>query len=174
MSKLRIEHVHIDDIKPSYYNPRLDLQPEDEEYQKIKRSIKEFGLVEPIIVNGKTKNIIGGHQRYKVLKELGYEKIPVSVVSLDDEHEKMLNVALNKIEGDWDNTKLKDLLEELDTGLVDVELTGFDMEEIENLMTQFYVEEDESPDAFDEIDLDDVETEYRCPSCGYEWSGGPK
>lgn len=68
--------------------------------------------------------------------------MPVSVVDLDPEKEKALNVALNKIEGDWDNFKLKELLEELDTGAFDITITGFDEEEIEDLMTQFYVEEE--------------------------------
>lgn len=135
--------MNIDEIKPANYNPRLDLQAGDKEYEKIKRSITEFGLVEPIVWNEKSGNIVGGHQRYKVLKDLGYEDISVSVVNLNDNEEKALNIALNKISGDWDNAKLKDLLEELDVGDFDIELTGFDFDELEDLMTEFHVEDSE-------------------------------
>lgn len=139
---LRVENKKITDLKPAPYNPRLDLQPGDPDYEKLKRSIQEFGLVEPIVFNERTGYVVGGHQRLKVLQDLGWSEVPVSVVDLDLEKEKALNVALNKIEGDWDNFKLKELLEELDTGAFDITITGFDEEEIEDLMTQFYVEEE--------------------------------
>lgn len=139
---LRVENKKITDLKPAPYNPRLDLQPGDPDYEKLKRSIQEFGLVEPIVFNERTGYVVGGHQRLKVLQDLGWSEVPVSVVDLDPEKEKALNVALNKIEGDWDNFKLKELLEELDTGAFDITITGFDEEEIEDLMTQFYVEEE--------------------------------
>lgn len=80
-----MENRKVSDIKPSPYNPRIDLKEGDKEYEKIKNSIKEFGLVEPIVVNKLTGNIVGGHQRFKVIKELGYEEIPVSVVALDEQ-----------------------------------------------------------------------------------------
>jgi DNA modification methylase len=132
----------IDKLDPAYYNPRKDLKPGDPEYEKLKKSIQEFDLVEPLVWNERTSRLIGGHQRLKVLQELGYTKVEVSVVDLPEEKEKALNVALNKIQGDWDYVKLKDLLEELDTGEFDLELTGFDMDEIEDLMTQFHVPEE--------------------------------
>lgn len=138
---MKIEKRKIDELIPAIYNPRKDLTIDDAEYKKIKRSIETFGYVDPIIVNERTGVIIGGHQRLKVLKDLGYEEIEVSVVNLDEKQEKALNVALNKISGEWDFELLKDLLEELDDGSFDVELTGFDMNEIENLMTQYFDEE---------------------------------
>lgn len=134
--------MSIKDLIPADYNPRLDLQSGDKEFEKLKRSIEEFGYVDPVIWNERTGVVVGGHQRLKVLQELGYEEIDVSVVDLTDEQEKALNIALNKIEGDWDNFKLKELLEDIDTGSFDITLTGFDEEEIENLMTQFHIEED--------------------------------
>lgn len=136
--------MKLQDIKPANYNPRLDLQEGDPEYEKLKRSIKEFGIVEPLVINERTGNLVGGHQRLKVLKDLGFDEVDVSIVNLNDEKEKMLNIALNKISGDWDSELLKDLLMELDTGEYDIELTGFDHEELENMMTEFYVDEDES------------------------------
>lgn len=134
-----IQTVKIDRINPAAYNPRLDLKPGDVEYEKLRKSITEFDCVEPLVWNKRTGNLVGGHQRLKILKELGHTEVDVSIVDLSDSKEKALNLALNKISGDWDMPKLKDLLEELDTGAFDIEITGFDMKEIEQLMTQFNV-----------------------------------
>ena len=139
---MEIRKMPIDQLNPAAYNPRKDLQPGDPEYEKLKRSIQEFDLVEPLVWNERTGRLVGGHQRLKVLQDLGYTEIEVSVVDLPEDKEKVLNIALNKIQGDWDYPKLKDLLEELDTGAFDLELTGFDIEEIEDLMTQFHVPEE--------------------------------
>jgi DNA modification methylase len=135
--------MSIDKLKPSVYNPRLDIQSGDPVYNKLKRSIEEFGLVEPIVWNRRTGRVVGGHQRLKVLQEMGVEKIEVVEVDIDDTQEKALNLALNKIENDWDPLKLKDLLEELDTGEIDIELTGFGEDEIKELMAKFALESDE-------------------------------
>ena len=70
--------------------------------------MSEFGYVEPIIWNKRTGNIVGGHQRYKILKDLNYEEAECVVVDLDDAHEKALNVALNKISGEFDIPLLTD------------------------------------------------------------------
>jgi ParB-like chromosome segregation protein Spo0J len=129
-----IEKRKLSELKPAEYNPRKDLKPADPEYQKLKKSIIEFDLVEPIIWNRRTGNIVGGHQRFKILEEMGVEETFVSVVDLDDAKEKALNVALNKISGAWDFPKLKDLLVEIDTGAFDIEVTGFDFKEIKGLL----------------------------------------
>ncbi len=151
---MQVSKIPIGQLNPAAYNPRKDLQPGDPEYEKIKRSIQEFDLVEPLVWNKRTGNLVGGHQRLKVLKELGYTEADVSVVDLPEDKEKALNIVLNKAQGDWDMPKLKDLLEELDTGAFDVELTGFDMQEIEELMTQFHepgeIVEDEVPEPPEE------------------------
>jgi len=136
---MEIVNIPIDKLNPAEYNPRLDLQPEDKEYQDIKRSVVEFGLVETLVIN-KDMTVIGGHQRLKVLRELNFTTIPCIIVDLDKQKEKMLNIALNKISGDWDRPKLKDLLLELDTGEFDMNLTGWSEQEIEDLMTEFHVE----------------------------------
>ncbi len=139
---MEIRKMPIDKLDPAYYNPRKDLKTGDPEYEKLKKSIQEFDLVEPLVWNERTSRLIGGHQRLKVLQELGYTEVEVSVVDLPEEKEKALNVALNKISGDWDYEKLKDLLQELDTGEFDLELTGFDMDEIEDLIAQLHVPEE--------------------------------
>ncbi|PCF87405.1 ParB N-terminal domain-containing protein [Staphylococcus intermedius] len=135
---MELKKMNINDLQPANYNPRVDLEEHDEEYQKIKRSIEKFGYVDPIIWNQKTNNIVGGHQRFKVLKDLGYQEVDVSVVDLDEQGEKTLNIALNKVEGDWDADKLKEVIEELDASMR--ELTGFDDDEIENLMNDMDVD----------------------------------
>lgn len=141
-----IEKRLIGELKPAEYNPRKALTPEDAEYQKIKNSIEKFGYVDPIIIN-RDGTIIGGHQRYNVLTHLNYTEIDVVVLDLSKEDEKALNIAMNKISGEWDEVKLKDLLLELDLGDYDISITGFDNNDLDELvqLTEFEpeVHEDE-------------------------------
>jgi ParB-like chromosome segregation protein Spo0J len=127
--------IHIDNLKPAAYNPRKKLKPGDKEYEKIKRSIQEFGYVDPIIVNA-DMTVIGGHQRISVLKDLGYKEIECIVIDIDKTKEKALNIALNKISGSWDIPLLKDLLHDLDNSILDTTITGFDAGEIEEMMSK--------------------------------------
>ncbi len=122
--------VNIADLKPAAYNPRIELQSGDPEYEKIKRSIEQLGYADPIVVN-KDLTVIGGHQRLNVLKDLGYTEIEVAQVNLSKSKEKELNVALNKITGRWDDTKLADLFDQMDPD--DLKLTGFDDDELPDL-----------------------------------------
>ena len=133
-----IKTIKIADINPAHYNPRKDLKPEDKEYLKLAKSMKEFDLVEPLVWNKRTGNLVGGHQRLKILKDIGQTEVEVSVVDLTDAKEKALNLALNKISGEWDLPLLKDLLQEIDTGDFDIEITGFDNKEIEDLVNQLH------------------------------------
>ena len=160
-----LEVIPLTDINPAPYNPRLDLKPGDPDYEKLKKSILEFNMVEPLVYNKKSGNLVGGHQRLKVLQELGYTEVEVSVVNLSDAKEKALNLALNKISGDWDYPLLKDLLESLDTGIIDMEITGFDEIEIEGLMAQFYID-----DFFNgEKEQQQEGKLITCPKCGEEF-----
>jgi len=133
---MNFQKVKIGNLKPAAYNPRKDLQPSDKEYKKIKKSVQEFGYVDPIIVN-QDLTVIGGHQRIKVLKELGYEDIECVIVDIDKNKEKALNIALNKISGDWDFEALNEAFIELMETDVDLLLTGFDDIEIQRLMNEF-------------------------------------
>ena len=101
-----IKKIKVSELKAAEYNPRKDLKPEDEEYKKLKRSIEEFGYVEPVIWNKRTGNVVGGHQRLKVLKDLGYDQVDCVILDIDLQKEKALNLALNKISGEWDDTLL--------------------------------------------------------------------
>jgi DNA modification methylase len=152
--EMNIQKIEITKLKPAEYNPRKDLKPEDEEYQKIKRSIIEFGYVAPIIVNS-DMTVIGGHQRLKVLKELGYNEVECVVVDLNKNKEKALNIALNKISGDWDNNKLEELLAELKETDIDLDITGFSFDEVDNILKDITGSKEDDFDiqqALDEID----------------------
>ena len=153
-STMNIQKINILKLKPSEYNPRKDLQPEDEEYIKIKNSIFEFGYVAPVIINA-DMTVIGGHQRLKVLKELGYEEIQCIVVDLDKNKEKALNLALNKISGEWDNDKLEAILAELKETDIDINVTGFSNDEIDDILKDII---GSNEDDFDlEEALDEIE-----------------
>ncbi len=110
---MMIRKISVSRIKPAVYNPRKDLKPDDAEYQRLVRSLDEFGCVEPLIWNQRTGNLVGGHQRFKVLVAQGNQEIDVSVVDLPLDQEKALNIALNKVAGEWDDDKLASLLAEL-------------------------------------------------------------
>ena len=131
---MKLEKIKIDKLIPAEYNPRIDLKPGDKEYEKLKRSISEFGYVEPVIWNKRTGNVVGGHQRLKVLIDLGLTEVDCVVVDLDEIREKALSIALNKIQGDWDEDKLSNLMAEFDATDFDVSITGFDDQEISELL----------------------------------------
>ena len=152
-SKCEIKDIPISELKQSKYNPRKNLKPGDTEYEKLKNSILNFGYVEPVIWNKRSGNIVGGHQRAKVMQDLGYESITCIVVDLDDLQEKTLNIALNKITGEWDIPLLTDLLKEIDNSDFDVCLTGFEPEELGEMFGEV------NPDDLTGDDFD-VETEY--------------
>lgn len=128
-----IRKISVEMLNPAAYNPRKDLQPGDVEYEKLLRSVEEFGYVEPIIWNERTGNIVGGHQRFKVLRQLGYEEIDCVVVDIDEQREKALNIALNKISGEWDTPMLVELLKDLQETGYDVEFTGFEVQEMDKM-----------------------------------------
>lgn len=153
---VEIRKVPIDRLHPAAYNPRKDLQPGDPEYEKLARSIDQFDYVEPVIWNERTGNVVGGHQRLKVLITRGDTEIDVSVVNLSEPEEKALNVALNKISGEWDEERLAEVLRELSESVeVDATITGFDENEIEELFNAVTSGDEESAladsDAVDEV-----------------------
>jgi len=166
---MEIRKIPIENIKATEYNPRKDLQPGDTEYDNLKRSIETFGYAEPIIWNERTGNVVGGHQRLKILKAQGLKEVEVSVVDLSEEQEKAFNIALNKIGGDWDNEKLKALLSELKDSDIDIDLTGFDTFEIETLFTDYNQCEDLSGFFSEKEETKGKEPKMtKCPYCGRE------
>lgn len=123
-------------MNPSEYNPRKDLKESDKEYQAIKNSLETFGLLSPIVWNKRTGNIIGGHQRYKILKSQGVTEIECVVVDFDEEKEKACNIALNSAIGEWDNDKLDALLFELQYSDFLMSDFGIDMSDFEEIETE--------------------------------------
>lgn len=138
---MQIETMKLADLKPADYNPRVELTPGMDEYEKLKQSILEFGFIDPPIFNKRTGNLVGGHQRVAVAKDLGLcEEIEVSVVDLPIDKEKALNIALNKISGQWDDDKLAELLIDLDA--LSLELIGFDESEIQEIINHYDIQLD--------------------------------
>ena len=127
---MQIERKKIRDMDRAAYNPRIELIPGDTEYENLRRSITTYGLIIPVVWNKRTNRVVGGHQRLTVLENEGETEVDVSVVDLDETQERQLNVALNKVEGGWDEEKLGDLLAELGE---DATLTGFTQQEIDSL-----------------------------------------
>ena len=128
-----IEKKNTAELLPAEYNPRKALKPGDSEYEKLKRSIEQFGYVEPVIWNKTTGHVVGGHQRLKVLQNMGITEVDCVVVELSEEKEKALNIALNKISGEWDKEKLALLITDLQGADFDVSLTGFEPAELDDL-----------------------------------------
>ncbi|WP_429845316.1 site-specific DNA-methyltransferase [Brevibacillus sp. FIR094] len=150
-----IRKIPVSQINPAPYNPRVDLQPSDPEYEKLKRSIEEFGYVQLLVWNERSGNLVGGHQGFKILvNALGSTEVNVSVVDLDDAREKALNIALNKISGDWDEDKLAQVLAELQESDLDVELTGFDLDEAVDLINDYVNIEIDEPVKEDDFDVE--------------------
>jgi DNA modification methylase len=157
---MEIKKVKLNKMKLSDYNPRIH----NENYlNNLKRSMDTYGYVEPIVWNKKTGNIVGGHARYKILKEEGIEEIDVVVVNLEEIDEKALNIALNRVTGDWDESLLQPLTIELHDHGINLETLGFELPEIDELInpTPNTVEEDyfeipETPSNERNIKLGDI------------------
>ena len=167
-SRMLIEKKNTADLLPADYNPRKDLKPGDAEYEKLKRSIEQFGYVEPVIWNKTTGRVVGGHQRLKVLMDIGITEVECVVVEMDESQEKALNIALNKISGDWDKDKLALLIADLQGADFDVSLTGFEPAEIDDLF------KDTLKDGIKDDEFD-VDTELQKPTfskAGDVWSLG--
>ena len=92
---MNIEKLNIALLIPADYNPRKDLRPGDPEYEKLKRSIEQFGYVEPVIWNKTTGRVVGGHQRLKILLDLGLTEVECVIVEMDEDKEKALNIDLS-------------------------------------------------------------------------------
>lgn len=148
--------------------------------ERLKNSIREFSgvvpgasggfrLPDPIIVNDVNKNIVGGNQRARALIELNQTKIhknDISWVHIEDlQKEKALNIALNRITGDWDDEKLKEILMEMDNEFMN--LSGFDDDDLADIVER--LEAEALPESYSEKEIDELETKNECPKCGYKW-----
>lgn len=134
---MKTSEIQIEKLKLATYNPR---KISDKDLVSLKKSLKKFGFIQPVIVN-KDMTVIGGHQRIRAWKEMGNETVPVFEVSISKKEEKALNLALNRISGDWDMEKLFNVISELRTE-EELEFTGFDDKEVSQILDSQLEEEE--------------------------------
>ena len=169
------------ELKPYPNNPR---QISQEQFERLGNSMEEFGDLSGIVFNAKDGYLISGHQRVASLKErYGESAVEIKIteekdgekrgfvepehiqyreVSWDEGKAGLARLAANKHGGEWDDDLLQEELDKLAKLDVNIELSGFG--------SDFGIE---PPDEFEEY-TDEIETDYKCPKCGYEWSGKPK
>ncbi len=136
---LTIDYVPIADLRPDPSNPR---RISDDELETLTRSIQQFDIVDPVIARRQDMTVIGGHQRLLAARRLGFETVPVVFLDITVDNARLLNLALNKISGSWDEELLAQLLTELqERPDVDISLSGFDEHEIERLLTTLDIRE---------------------------------
>lgn len=192
---MEISKIKLIDIEPADYNPRTITE---EAKKKLRNSIETFGLVEPIIINTKNNRIIGGHQRYQILLDLCMENDNLAEKEYDylvkddygfifdsnklvienEDYEKALNIVLNNtnLMGDYDYQKLGTLLEDLEFNGFNIEFTGFDDLELNSFEgiafddTTFEYDDEDIPNDFEEVNIEDFEGQHKCPKCGFEWN----
>ena len=146
---MNLRRLKLTSINAAPYNPRVDLKPDDPRYQALAKSMDEFGLVQPLVFNKRTKTLVAGHQRLKVLLARGESHAESVVVDLPLEKEQALNLALNKVSGAWDKDKLADRLDELvKIPELDLAVTGFEIPEVGQLLEGLRPLED-SDESFD-------------------------
>ncbi|HZA25538.1 MAG TPA: ParB N-terminal domain-containing protein, partial [Dehalococcoidia bacterium] len=147
---LEITYLPIEELRPDPANPR---RIGDQELESLTRSIREFGLVDPIIARRKSKTVIGGHQRLIAARRLGLKQVPVVFLDLSPEQARLLNLGLNRIGGTWDQELLARLLAELkEVPDVDLSLTGFGEDELRKYLRG--LESREKRDRLESFDLD--------------------
>lgn len=164
---MKTSKIKISEMNPAPYHPRKDLQPGDPAYDALQSSVNEFGCVQAIVWNKRTGNVVGGHQLLKILIARGDTEADCSVVDLDTDQEKTLNIALNEIHGERDNDKLAALLQEIKEADPDLlKLTGIAEREMARLMG----EAEQSMQEIGEVNTEEFAEEafaHKCPRCGY-------
>lgn len=158
------------DIQFAPYNPRVDLTPDDPEYQDIKRSILDHAMVQPIIFNKRTGYAVGGNQRLKIIRDdMGVEEATCAVVDLPLVREMEASAALNKLGNLWDREKLREIMLQMKEADYDVTATGFSDAEIDEItkdmsaaISDFFTDDDEEESTA----KDKPVHTYKCPHCG--------
>lgn len=156
-------------IVPAPYNPRVDLTPDDPEYQDIKRSILDHGLMQPIVYNERTHHAAGGNQRLKVLRDMGIKEATCAVINVSMIQEMQINVALNRLGNLWDQPKLREIMLDLQERGYEMSRTAFTQDEVDKItqdmtvdVSDFFMPDDE------EVAGNKQKTQhtYKCPHCG--------
>ena len=133
-------------------HPRNPNKHGDEQIALLAKIIKASGWRNPICVSNRSGFVIKGHGRLMAARVLGVTHVPVEYQDYATEAEEYQDmIADNRIAelAERDMGIIKDLLEELDTGANDMDLTGYTEAEIERLMTQFHVDEVGAPELKD-------------------------
>ncbi|MCB0363418.1 MAG: DNA modification methylase, partial [Bdellovibrionales bacterium] len=137
---MKTTEAKICDLKVAEYNPR---KISDKEIGNLKRSLKKYGLIQPIVIN-KDKTVISGHQRIRAWREMGNDTVPVIQLDITKNEEKALNLAMNKIGGEWDVEKLYGVMNDLRV-TTELDFTGFDEKEVSKILDQFIEVDEEEP-----------------------------
>lgn len=168
--KLKLKTVPVAELKASPYNPRK-ITPSA--LDGLTRSIETFGMVEPIIVNTRSGQVVGGHQRLEALKRLGIEETPVVEVDLDDTNERALNLALNNpgLQGSFSDD-VTALLMELKSHVPEDVYSGLRYDDIYTTVSPELVP-DFAPVSADEQSRLDQKALVICPECGHEFAPSP-
>jgi DNA modification methylase len=154
---LALEQVQIDLLRPDPTNPR---RIGEEELDALERSLRQFGFVQPVLARREDGTVIGGHQRLLAARRLGLTTVPVTYLDLSVEQARLLNLALNKISGSWDDALLARLLADLQaTPNLDLTLSGFGQDEIADLLRSLEVRE--KRERVEDFDLDEALAEAR-------------
>ena len=158
--------VKLRDMHTAPYNPRYDLQPGDVNYDNLKLSVMKNGMIQPIVWNPITGNIVGGNQRFKILQEIGVDQVMCAVVPYETIEEEMAAcIALNKARGKWENALLIKLFDQFDKDETDYNAMGFDREEVEHLYSG--LDDLEEQEIFDwSQEPEKKPLMVKCPCCG--------
>jgi DNA modification methylase len=154
---LSVELVRLDDLRPDPANPR---RISEDELDALERSLRQFGLVQPVLARREDRTVIGGHQRLVAARRLGLTSVPVTWLDVTVEQARVLGLALNKISGSWDEQLLARLLADLQAVPdVDLTLSGFGEDEIGDLLRKLEVRE--KREHVESFDLDEALEEAR-------------
>jgi ParB-like chromosome segregation protein Spo0J len=148
VSDFQVVQVPIDELRPDPANPR---RISAEELDALTKSMRQFGPVVPIVARLEDRVVIGGHQRLVAARRLGLKTIPTIFLDVDLEQAHLLNLALNKISGEWDPDLLGQMLRDLSlVPDVDLSLSGFSDDELKKFLKRIESEEKRyQPEAFD-------------------------
>ena len=168
--------MKISDLTSHPKNPR---KITDKQLQMLEKSLKEFGDLSGVIFNQRTKHLIGGHQRLKVLPanaeikdgyiEANNERYTFRIVDWDEDKESAAMLAANKFSGDWNDQLLADILIDLDTKNFDMDLTGFSKLDMESICAPFSNPIFEPGSLEDQGKLDEKKP-VECPNCGHKFT----
>jgi ParB-like chromosome segregation protein Spo0J len=165
---MKTTNLPLEKLIPYAGNPRKN----DHAVEAVASAIKRFGFRVPVLAKS-DGSLIDGHLRVKAAKHLGMKEVPV--VLCDDLSEadiKALRISINRMGelAEWDKPLLAAELQGLaELGALD--FSGFGETDLASLLAE--TKEPDAPEDFPEVG-EGIATDYRCPRCGYEWSGQPQ